>query len=42
MNPIDDIDYEDLDDLALPDHIDWNTEVEDFSLDALDLNDWFL
>jgi hypothetical protein len=35
---IDDIDYEDMDDLALPDHIDWSEEhVDEFSMDALDL-----
>ncbi len=37
---IDDIDYEDLDGLALADHIEWNSdEAEEFSIDALDLID---
>jgi hypothetical protein len=34
---IDDINYEDMDDLALPDHIEWNhNQSEEFSLDAMD------
>ncbi len=35
------IDFEDLDDLALPSRIDWdNDEMGSFSLDALDSTDW--
>lgn len=34
---IDDTNYEDMDDLALLDHIEWNhTQPEDFSMDAMD------
>ena len=34
---IDEIDFEDMDDLALPDHIEWNhDQTEDFTMDALD------
>jgi len=34
---LDDIDYEDMDDLALPDHIEWNHgQSENFSMDAMD------
>lgn len=34
---LDDIDYEDMDDLALPDHIEWNhAQSENFSMDAID------
>ena len=41
MNYEDEIDYEDMDDLALPDHIEWNkTNAEGFSLDSLDALDW--
>lgn len=33
---LDDIDYEDMDDLALPDHIDWNQDLfEEFSIDLM-------
>lgn len=36
-NTFDDTDYEDMDDLALPDHIEWNNaQAEEFSLDAMD------
>ncbi len=38
MNYEYEIDYEDMDDLALPDRIEWNNEqADDFTLDALDL-----
>ena len=31
------IDYEDMDDLALPDHIEWNhVQSNEFTMDALD------
>lgn len=41
MNYTDEIDYEDMDDLALPDHIEWNNDQPDeFSLDALDSLQW--
>ena len=31
------IDYEDMDDLALPDHIEWNhDQTDEFTMDALD------
>lgn len=34
---IDDINYEDMDDLALADHIEWNNnQIAAFSLDAMD------
>ena len=34
---IDDINYEDMDDLALPDHIEWNhAQSNEFTLEALD------
>ncbi len=34
----DELNYEDMDDLALPDHIEWNNQKnEDFTIDALDL-----
>jgi hypothetical protein len=30
-------DYEDMDDLALPDHIEWNhAQTDDFSMDAME------
>lgn len=33
----DDIDYEDLDDLALPDHVEWNhAQSDEFSMDAME------
>ena len=33
---IDDTDYEDMDDLALPDHIEWDhAQSEQFSMDAM-------
>ncbi len=33
----DELNYEDMDDLALPDHIEWNNEKnESFTLEALD------
>ena len=33
----DEINFEDMDDLALPDHIEWNHEQsDDFTMDALD------
>lgn len=33
----DGMDYEDLDDLALPDHVEWNhTQSKEFSLDAME------
>ena len=36
-NELDDTNYEDMDDLALPDHIEWNhTQAEDFSIDTID------
>jgi hypothetical protein len=35
---IDDINYEDMDDLALSDHIEWNhAKAEDFSSEALNI-----
>ncbi len=35
---IDDIDYEDMDDLALPEHIEWNhAESQEFSMEAIDI-----
>lgn len=41
MNYIDEINYEDMDDLALPDHIEWNNEQPDgFCLEALDTTQW--
>lgn len=41
MNYEYEIDYEDMDDLALPDHVEWNNEqAEGFTLDALDLTQW--
>ena len=34
---LDDTDYEDMDDLALPDHIEWNhAQSQNFSMDAMD------
>ena len=37
MNLENDINFEDMDDLALPDHIEWSDEQpEEFSLDALE------
>ena len=34
---IDEINFEDMDDLALPDHIEWNhNQTDEFTLDALD------
>jgi len=34
-------DYEDMDDLALPDHIEWNNhQPDDFNLNALDNFQW--
>ena len=34
---IDEINFEDMDDLALPDHIDWNhDQTDEFTMDALD------
>jgi hypothetical protein len=34
---LDKTDYEDMDDLALPDHIEWNhAQSEKFSMDAMD------
>jgi hypothetical protein len=39
MNYIDEIDYDDMDDLALPDHIEWNNDQpEGFNLEALVLD----
>jgi hypothetical protein len=36
----DDMNFEDMDDLALPDHIEWNNKKnESFSLEALDIID---
>jgi len=35
MNEFDEIDYEDMDDLALPDHIEYDQHQE-FSMDSLD------
>ncbi len=33
----DDIDYEDLDDLALADHVEWNhAQSDEFSMDAME------
>ena len=33
----DELNYEDMDDLALPDHIEWNNEQnESFTIEALD------
>jgi hypothetical protein len=41
MNYDDDINYEDMDDLALPDHIEWNNDQPDeFSLNELQLMEW--
>ncbi len=41
MNYDDDINYEDMDDLALPDHIEWNNDqLEEFSLNELQLIEW--
>ena len=41
MNYETEFDYEDMDDLALPDRIDWNhDQPEDFTLEALDLTQW--
>jgi len=34
---VDDTNYEDMDDLSLPDHIEWNhAQSEEFSLDAME------
>ena len=34
----DDTDYEDMDDLAIPDHIEYNyAQPEEFSMDAIDI-----
>ena len=34
---IEEINFEDMDDLALPDHIEWNHEqIDNFTMDALD------
>ncbi len=41
MNYDDDINYEDMDDLALPDHIEWNNDQPDeFSLNELQMIEW--
>ena len=41
MNYEYEFDYEDMDDLALPDRIEWNSgQVEGFTLDALELIQW--
>ena len=41
MNYGDEINYEDMDDLVLYDHIEWNNDQsEEFSLDALDFVPW--
>ncbi len=41
MNYEDDINYEDMDDLALPDHIEWNNDQPDeFTLNELQLIQW--
>ncbi len=38
MNEVDDINYEDLDDLALSDHVEWNhTQSQEFCLEAMDI-----
>ena len=41
INYGDEINYEDMDDLVLYDHIEWNNDQsEEFSLDALDFVSW--
>lgn len=40
MNLENEFDYEDMDDLTLPDQIEWNNSTENFSLEALDLTQW--
>ncbi len=41
MNYDDDINYEDMDDLALPDHIEWNNDQpEEFSFNELQYIQW--
>ena len=42
MNYEDEINYEDMDDLVLYDHIEWNNDQsEEFSLEALDIVQWW-
>jgi hypothetical protein len=41
MNHEYEFDYEDMDELALPERIGWNNDpVESFSLEALELDQW--
>ena len=41
MNFENELDFEDMDDLTLPDHVEWNNEqTADFTLDALDFTQW--
>lgn len=38
----DEILLDDMEELTAPEHIDWNNgQIEEFSLDALDVNDWY-
>lgn len=38
MSEVDDINYEDLDDLALSDHVEWNhTQSQEFYLEEMDV-----